>query len=301
LLEPRLSGGPRPWLLALALCAGCASAGPGPRAPDRDAAEPPADVASDERAPAVDADIDAFIDVASDGPEPGDRPAPAPPGDGGADGGMTVGPAFENSLGMRFVVVPKTSVWFSIWETRVQDYEAYARATGASVPRPDFPEGPLQPKAAVSRAEARSFADWLTRKERSEGRLGPTQRYRLPSDAEWDAASEVGQTGGPFPWGSGFPPPAHFANYGLSADGFRYTAPVGSFAPNRLGLHDLAGNLWEWIDEGCASGGGYLVRGAGWNAQHQAFLMASFHYCFGADLIGHHNVGFRLVLERGGP
>jgi formylglycine-generating enzyme required for sulfatase activity len=213
----------------------------------------------------------------------------------------TAGPggsrAFENSLGMRFVPLPGQALMISIWETRVQDFETYAQATGAAVPHPDFPETALQPKASVSRKEAEDFARWLTGKERAAGTIaGPG--YRLPTDAEWDAAIELGQTG-TYPWGSGFPPPDHFANYGISNDGFPYTAPVGSFPANRLGLYDLAGNLWEWIGQGCAAGGAYLVRGAGWNARNVPYLRADFHYCFGADLVGHHNVGFRLVLEAG--
>ena len=230
-------------------------------------------------------------DAAQGGGGPGDAPA----GEGG--GGSGPAGAYENSLGMRFVPVAGTTVIFSIWETRARDFEAYAMATNAPVPHPDFPEGPLQPKAAVSRAQAEAFAQWLTQAEQKLGQLAPGQRYRLPTDKEWDVAFAAGQTGGKFPWGGAFPPPDHFANYGVSKDGFAYTAPVGSFPPNRFGLFDMAGNLWEWIGEGCAQGGAYLVRGAGWNAQNPQYLDVSFHYCFGGDLIGHHNVGFRLVRE----
>jgi hypothetical protein len=221
---------------------------------------------------------------------PDDGPAPPPPAG-----------TFENSLGMRFVAVPGLPVRFSIWETRVRDFEAYATATGATIPHPEFPETALQPKASVSRKEAETFADWLTKTEQAAKKIGPGQRYRLPTDAEWDVAMEVGKTGGPFPWGTGFPPPDHFANYGVTKDGFDNTAPVGSFPPNKLGLYDMAGNLWEWIGQGCTSGGSYLVRGAGWNAHNQSYFNLTFHYCFGGDLVGHHNVGFRLVLEGAGP
>jgi len=40
------------------------------------------------------------------------------------------GQQWTNSLGMKFVPVPGTSVQFSIWDTRVQDYEAFVTATG---------------------------------------------------------------------------------------------------------------------------------------------------------------------------
>jgi hypothetical protein len=221
--------------------------------------------------------IDAAVDVAGVAPEAG-----------------PIGGAFENSLGMRFVRVAGTAVFFSVWETRVQDYQAYALATGTPVPHPDFPETALQPKASTSRAQAEDFAAWLTAKEQKERTIPAASRYRLPTDAEWDAAVGAGST---YPWGNSFPPPDHFANYAVSNDGFTYTAPVGSFAANEQGLYDTAGNLWEWIGEGCASGGAFLVRGAGWNAAGASYMTRSFHYCFGADLVGHHNVGFRVVLE----
>ena len=284
--------------LLAALATGCLGVAPRGPAPASDAAEPDAAGGPARDVSAADHADDAGLNLA---PDPPDAPgatvladaaaADAPPPDLPPTG------AFENSLGMRFLPVPGTKALISIWETRVRDFEAYAQATSSAVPHPDFPETALQPKASVSRKEAEAFAAWLTAKEQSEGILAAGQRYRLPTDAEWDAAIEAGRTGGPFPWGTGFPPPDHFANYGLTNDGFAYTAPVGSFPPNRLGLYDLAGNLWEWIGQGCASGGAYLVRGAGWNARNQPYLAADFHYCFAADLVGHHNVGFRLVLS----
>jgi hypothetical protein len=238
---------------------------------------------------------------APDSAPPPDRATPtdiaiSAPADAAAtsDGG---GFAFENSLGMRFAPVPGTAVMFSIWETRVMDYQAYAQATGADVPRADFAETALQPKAAVSRAQAEAFAAWLTGKEQKDGVIPAGAKYRLPSDAEWDAAVLLGKTGGLYAWGMAFPPPDHFCNYMITNDGFEFTAPVGSFPPNALGLYDLQGNLWEWIGGPCAQGGAFLVRGAGWNAKTASFIQLDFHYCFPGDLVGHHNVGFRVVLE----
>jgi Sulfatase-modifying factor enzyme 1 len=220
-------------------------------------------------------------------------------GDGSNDALTDAAAPYENTLGMRFLPVSGTTVLFSIWETRVRDYEAFAAATGAQVPHPEFPEEPLSPKASISRAQAEAFAVWLSGKEHDEGKLDMSRKYRLPTDAEWDAAIDLGNTGGPYPWGTGFPPPDHFANYQITNDGFEFTAPVGSFPPNRLGLYDLFGNLWEWIGEGCAQGRAYLVRGAGWNAHTMPYFELPFHDCFADDLVGHHNVGFRVVLEGG--
>jgi hypothetical protein len=290
--------------LELGACGARAERPPAQAAEDAETDElPPArdsSVASAEaRPPTSSSDAVPAVDLEGGGE---DRAATLP-ADGGspevaeADAAPPPAGTFDNSLGMRFVSVPGLKVRFSIWETRVRDYEAYAVATGALVPHPEFPEAALQPKASISRKEAEAFAAWLTKKERDEKRIGASAEYRLPTDAEWDVAIEVGKTGGPFPWGSGFPPPDHFANYGVTKDGFAYTAPVGSFPPNSLGLYDMAGNLWEWIGQGCASGGAFLVRGAGWNAKNQSYFNLGFHYCFGGDLVGHHNVGFRLVLS----
>lgn len=140
-----------------------------------------------------------------------------------------------NSLGMRFVPVPGTDVLFSIWETRVQDYAAYAGANQSTevdnawrdpmykgVP---VTPGPTHPVVYVSWEDANRFCDWLTRKERDEGLLSPGQRYRLPTDREWSAAVGLAVESGAtpkdrnlevrdvYPWGTQWPPPENAGNF----------------------------------------------------------------------------------------
>jgi hypothetical protein len=281
-------------LLAPVLFGALASSSVGPQPDTVDAAFAAVDATG---GPPPPTSLDASDASGEHDPADAGKPLDAVPAEAAVDAAGAPAHAFQNSLGMKFAPTPIMGVLFSIWETRLQDYEAYAQATGAPIPRPDFVETALQPKAAVSRAEAQAFAAWLTAKEQKEGGIATTQKYRLPTDAEWDVAFGVGMTGTLYPWGSPFPPPDHFANYGITNDSFVFTAPVGSFAPNPLGLYDMAGNVWEWIGEGCATGGAYLVRGAGWNAKSAPYMESAFHYCFGADLVGHHNVGFRVVLD----
>ena len=233
------------------------------------------------------------------------------------------GQAWENTLGMKFAPVPGTGVLFCIWETRVQDFEAFVRATnydatggmysdrgdgwkqqGDTWRSPGFPQGPTHPVVGVSQDDARAFCRWLTEKERGEGRLASNQEYRLPTDAEWDSA--VGKE--EFPWGSQWPPPRGAGNYADEAakrgryknwsiidgydDGYDATAPVGSFTANRLGLYDLGGNAWEYVEDRSRG-----VRGASFDGNVRGLLASSYRdynnldrYCY---------VGFRCVVAVG--
>jgi formylglycine-generating enzyme required for sulfatase activity len=110
------------------------------------------------------------------------------------------------------------------------------------------------PVLHVSARDAQAYAEWLA------AQTG--QRYRLPSEAEFEYALRAGSRGR-YPWGEGEPPrrvanttgaldrsPAGrtWANaFGGYGDGYWGPAPVGRMEPNAWGLHDLAGNVSEWV------------------------------------------------------
>jgi formylglycine-generating enzyme required for sulfatase activity len=184
---------------------------------------------------------------------------------------------YTNSLGQVFAPVPGTSALFCIWDTRVQDYQAFVSETHRDWTLPDFPQGPMHPAVDVSWDDAQTFCAWLTQKEHKQESLKQNLSYRLPTDAEWSLAvgltnepdgtpaDKNGKVRGRYPWGKGWPPAKGSGNYAdqtLSEkkkdaysiiegydDGYADTSPVGAFAPNAYGLFDMGGNVWQWCDD----------------------------------------------------
>jgi formylglycine-generating enzyme required for sulfatase activity len=240
-----------------------------------------------------------------------------------------------NSLGMIFVPVPHTKVSFSIFETRVKDFAAFA----ATKPKLDgtnwnhafyhgvtpVSAGPDFPVVNISWNDAAAFCAWLTKAERQAGDISPKELYRLPTDEEWSCAVGIGgrETGATpkeksakleqvFPWGAQFPPPPGAGNFADQAalnyftnwphiegynDGFVTTAPVGSFAPNALGIYDLAGNALEWCDDFYdASHKQRVLRGGAWNNCGPKSLLSSYREHVAPQRFSV-VTGFRCVLQ----
>ena len=173
---------------------------------------------------------------------------------------------FVNTLGMPFVPVSGTEVAFCIWETRVKDYAAYATANeGINAMWKNVSNGQAEthPVVKVSWNDAQDFCAWLTKKELAEEKIKVGQKYRLPTDEEWSMAVGLGKEEGNtpeekdfeikdvYPWGQQWPPPKGAGNYHerLEVDDFEFTSPVGSFAVNKYGIHDLGGNAAEWCED----------------------------------------------------
>jgi formylglycine-generating enzyme required for sulfatase activity len=120
---------------------------------------------------------------------------------------------------------------------------------GACWQRPEGPGSDLRgreahPVVQVAYEDAAAYAAWAGRD--------------LPTEAEWEAAARGGLEGAEFVWGEQLMPEGrHMANIWQGAfpwqntaeDGWEGTAPVGSFPANGYGLHDMAGNVWQWTQD----------------------------------------------------
>jgi formylglycine-generating enzyme required for sulfatase activity len=127
--------------------------------------------------------------------------------------------------------------YLGAYEVTFEEYDRFARATGRDLPEDEGWGRGRRPVIDVSVYDALNFAKWLSR------RTG--EHYRLPTEVEWEHAARAGATTA-YPWGAEIG--ANRANCGSCGsewDGER-TAPVGSFAPNAWGLHDMVGNVAEW-------------------------------------------------------
>ena len=171
--------------------------------------------------------------------------------------------------------------------------------SGLNWRNPGFPQEDNHPVVHVSWNEARSFCDWLSRKEGKE--------FRLPTEAEWEYACRAGSTTR-FCFGDS---DGGLHQYGwFSANSGGKTHPVGEKKANEWGLYDMHGNVWEWCGDlyadkyeaaaaknpqGASSGPHRVLRGGGAYSGPQACRSA---YRTGADPTGaYDNRGFRVVCE----
>jgi formylglycine-generating enzyme required for sulfatase activity len=128
-------------------------------------------------------------------------------------------------------------------------YNWWTYLQGADWRHPRGPGSSLQglwkhPVVHVGFADAEAYAQWAGKS--------------LPTEAEWEFAARGGLEGAAYCWGDEFSPggklmantwQGEFPWQNLLLDGYEWTAPVGSFAPNGYGLHDMAGNVWEWTTD----------------------------------------------------
>lgn len=135
--------------------------------------------------------------------------------------------------------VTDLSNYFQWWEWTV----------GTNWKHPEGPESTIEgkdehPVVHIAYADAQAYAKWAGK--------------RLPTEAEWEYAAKGGLKDNIYPWGNKDVNEApyecnffqgQFPSYNSGADSFETSAPVGSFKPNGYGLYDMAGNVWEIVND----------------------------------------------------
>jgi formylglycine-generating enzyme required for sulfatase activity len=179
-----------------------------------------------------------------------------------------------------------------------------------------FAQDDTHPVVNVSWNDALAFCQWLSAREKRE--------YRLPTEAEWEYACRDGSATayqnsdepealvhmGNVADGVG---KAKFATWNAIAgnDGYVFTAPVGRFADNSLGLFDMHGNVWEWCSDwylsdyykkspsvdphGPASGSNRVTKGGSWGSA-ASYSRAAYRRPLGPSYRDY-GLGFRVAVS----
>ena len=202
---------------------------------------------------------------------------------------------------------------FVLMTTEVTEgmFRAYAIANGQAVPvQPDWNRQGLHPIVAVTWDEARAFCAWIA--------------GRLPTEAEWEHAARGGLADRFYPWGDEGPVCGEEPDIGerfenaaryddnLSCDsnGLQLGSwPSGSSGRNGYGLQDVAGNVWEWVNDcyapypsvpvtdpiGPASCNARVLRGGAWSSL-RGYLRVSKRSSLSVDARSF-SVGFRCARD----
>jgi formylglycine-generating enzyme required for sulfatase activity len=204
------------------------------------------------------------------------------------------GPQHKVTIARPFAV-SKYAVTFDDWDAcvKVGGCPQEGRASDAGWGRG------RRPVIYVSWDDAKAYVAWLSRMS--------GKAYRLLTEAEWEYAARAGTTTAYY-WGDEIGKNnANCNGCGSQWDG-RHTAPVGSFAPNAFGLYDMAGNVWQWVED-CyhdnyngapADGSAWqagdckssVVRGGSWDEDPQ--LLRSAGRNRGSSNLRDDDLGFRV-------
>lgn len=165
--------------------------------------------------------------------------------------------------------------------------------------QPGFEQEQDHPVVCVSWDDAEAYVSWLNEKT--------GQRYRLPSEAEWEYAARAGTDTAYF-WGDAIGEGnANCAD--ACGDEYEATAPVGALQANAFGLHDMHGNVYEWVKDDwlddlkdapkdgtawSAGGGGKIIRGGGFDSRPLE-LASSFRWKIGDADVRSPGTGFRIA------
>ena len=226
------------------------------------------------------------------------------------------GKTYTNSIGMEFVLIPSGTFKMGssngesdekpIHSVTISEafymgkYEVTQKEWKAVMgDNPSSFKGDKLPVEQVSWNDIQEFIKKLNQKE------GGT-KYRLPTEAEWEYAARAGSNS-KWSFGDNESQLGDYAWYGSNSNS--QTHPVGQKKPNKYGLYDVHGNVWEWVQDwydsnyyssspktdskGPSSGSGRVSRGGSWGTYAEYARSALRDY--GSPEYRDYNIGFRLV------
>ena len=184
---------------------------------------------------------------------------------------------------------------------------------------PSLHSGDFHPVDNVNWADAMEYCRLLTDRMKIQGRLPKGMICRLPTEAEWEYAARAGTVAattfgnqlGSAQANFNGESPYHGAAVGPNRG---QTTPVGQFPANAWGLHDMHGNVWEWVfddfheypdepetdpcyrsqDDDCDEESYHVLRGGSWNSTG-AECRSAYRFAEGNVADGN-DIGFRVVI-----
>ncbi len=193
----------------------------------------------------------------------------------------TNGDEFTDSRGMKFVKIPGKTFYMGKYEVTQAEWKAVMGNNPSY-----FRNCPQCPVERVSWYDVKEFIRRLNLLEEQEV-------YRLPFQSEREYVMKSGAETAFF-WGNSINQAADYAWYDSNAN--RMTHEVGLKKPNPYGLYDIAGNVWEWCEDGDDDSKNRVNRGGGWNYPSVG-LNSSFR--FNIDPNNRRSwIGFRLIRHK---
>ncbi|BAI79800.1 conserved hypothetical protein [Deferribacter desulfuricans SSM1] len=257
--------------------------------------------------------------------------------------GYTADYYIEPTTGIKFVRIPGGCFWMgdnngnidekplhkvcvdefymSIYEITNEQYRKFEPKHNSGKYKGYSLNGDKQPVVNISWEDAKNFTKWLSKRN--------DIIFRLPTEAEWEYTARAGSRKD-FYWGDNVSVICEYANVHDTTskktfknftwdnfqcnDGFAVTAPVGSFKPNKFGLYDMLGNVWEWTEDVYAHDyylksplrnpkgpkpelnkeNKRVIRGGGWPCKPSLVRLASRNWDY-QDSISV-RIGFRIVM-----